>query len=116
MRALDGLQAAGLLGLVVVSLAGQAAKPAPAPAPPAAAAPREPSRAELQAAIVRLQAQVLERDRELGQVKARLAEVELAALARAVETLDPEVRALLGVKPATPAAPAPAPPGASPPP
>ena len=103
--------------MIAILLAAALMQAAPAPRPsttPAAAAPaapaaREPSTAELKAAIVKLQAQVLERDREIGQLRTRAAELELAALSRSLDALDPDVRKLLGLPDAAPAAtPAPA--------
>ena len=57
---------------------------------------------QMKATIVRLQAQVLERDRELGTLRAQIAELQLAALGAAVKSMDPAVQTALGIKPETP--------------
>jgi hypothetical protein len=77
------------LGLTSLSYAQDAPKPADDPV-------------QLKATIVKLQQAVLERDRELGTLRAQLAEMQLAALGAAVKTMDPAVQTALGIKPETP--------------
>lgn len=63
--------------------------------------PKPDDPVQLKATIIKLQAQVLERDRELGTLKAQIAELQLAALSAAVKTMDPAVQTALGIKPET---------------
>jgi hypothetical protein len=52
--------------------------------------------AQLKATIVKLQQAVLQRDKEIGTLRAAVAELQMAALEAAIDTLDPEVKKALG--------------------
>jgi hypothetical protein len=54
---------------------------------------------QMKATLIKLQVQVLERDREIGTLRAQVAELKLNALGVAVQTLDPAVKKALGLEP-----------------
>lgn len=64
-------------------------------------APKPDDPVQLKATIVKLQAQVLERDREIGTLRVQVAELQIAALGAAVKAMDPAVQTALGIKPET---------------
>jgi hypothetical protein len=66
-------------------------------APVSAQAPTVESVDELKALVFVLQTRLAAVEKELGQEKARRAELEIAELQRARETLDPGVRKKLGL-------------------
>jgi hypothetical protein len=96
-------------------LAALACGPHLASAAQQSAAPPSPQVdvAELKALVFVLQAKLVAVEKELGQEKARRAELELADLQRARETLDPDVKKKLGIP--VPDAPKPEPKPVTPP-
>jgi hypothetical protein len=57
---------------------------------------------QMKATLIKLQVQVLERDREIGTLRAQVAELQLNALGTAIQTLDPAVKKALGLEQSKP--------------
>ncbi len=59
------------------------------------AAPAADDSAVLKATIIKLQQAVLERDKEIASLRGAVAELQMAALRAAIDTMDPAVRKVL---------------------
>lgn len=93
----------GLVIVLVIAVCGcsadaQLAKPEPPKAlQQIQATPAADDVTQMKATLIKLQVQVLERDREIGNLRAQLAELQLNALGTALQSAEPAVKKALGL-------------------
>lgn len=92
----------GLVIVLVIAVCGcsadaQLAKPEPPKALQQIQPPAADDVTQMKATLIKLQVQVLERDREIGTLRAKLAELQLNALGTALQSAEPAVKKALGL-------------------
>lgn len=91
------LRTVGVLVLLVAGCGHAADAQQPKALEQIKAAPSADDPVQMKATLIKLQVQVLERDREIGSLRAQVAELQLNALGAAVQNMDPAVKKALGL-------------------